>query len=324
MTAHHDRHLPSGNRMHSADDYEREAEQTRLRLAENLDELSERLTPGQVFDEMLTYAGAGRGTFMRSFSNAVRSNPIPSLLVGVGCMLFLSEKMGYPRSGLTGRRDERDDGAEGVDLRGATGSGSGLKKGAVSAARTVADAAISVASSAKGYARGVGASVADSARDGSAAVSNAIDAGASMAGDALSNATDSVRTKAHDLSDSAAGAASIAADPLRQGASGLAGAAQEYSAENRLMGETSDSVKDTVGQVAGNQLEKSKRAAADLARHAAEQANSAADAARQEVTKAVQEATGPPNKPGDNGNGRDQRPSAETAASSSMESTRSG
>ena len=31
-------------------------------LAENLDELSDRLTPGQVFDEMLTYSRAGGGT----------------------------------------------------------------------------------------------------------------------------------------------------------------------------------------------------------------------------------------------------------------------
>src|SRR5829696_6777484 len=81
----------------SSRDYEREAQATRLRLAESLDELGDRLTPGQVFDEMLTYARGGSGTFFRALSNAARENPIPSLLIGAGFMMFLSEKMGLNR-----------------------------------------------------------------------------------------------------------------------------------------------------------------------------------------------------------------------------------
>ncbi len=79
----------------------REAEQTRRRLAQNLDELSDRLTPGQVFDELLTYSRAGGGTFLRAFTNAMRENPLPSLLIGSGCVMFLSEKMGL-RAGSRG------------------------------------------------------------------------------------------------------------------------------------------------------------------------------------------------------------------------------
>src|SRR5947209_6678368 len=81
----------------SSGDYQKEAEVTRYRLAQHLDELSDRLTPGQVFDEMLTYAKGGSGTFLRALTNASRENPIPSLLIGAGCMLFLSEKMGLNR-----------------------------------------------------------------------------------------------------------------------------------------------------------------------------------------------------------------------------------
>jgi len=77
--------------------YAYEAEVTRDRLAHSLDELSDRLTPGQVFDEMLTYAKSGGGSFFRTFSNAARENPVPSLLIGAGCMMFLSEKMGLKR-----------------------------------------------------------------------------------------------------------------------------------------------------------------------------------------------------------------------------------
>ena len=50
----------------SSRDYEREARNTRYRLAASLDELNDRLTPGQVFDEMLTYAkGAAERSFVR-------------------------------------------------------------------------------------------------------------------------------------------------------------------------------------------------------------------------------------------------------------------
>src|SRR4051794_21877481 len=81
----------------SSRDYEREAEATRYRLAESLDELGERLTPGQVFDEVLTYARGGSGTFFRALSSAARENPVPSLLIGAGLMMFLSEKTGLSR-----------------------------------------------------------------------------------------------------------------------------------------------------------------------------------------------------------------------------------
>ena len=107
MTAFHERRHVS--RLSTSGDYEREAEQTRRRLAQNLDELSDRLTPGQVFDELLTYSRAGGGTFFRAFNNAMRENPLPSLLIGAGCMMFLSEKMGL-RARLAGKWRQADDG----------------------------------------------------------------------------------------------------------------------------------------------------------------------------------------------------------------------
>ena len=66
----------------SSRDYEREARSTRHRLAASLGELNDRLTPGQVFDEMLTYARGGDGTFLRALTNAARENPIPTLSRG--------------------------------------------------------------------------------------------------------------------------------------------------------------------------------------------------------------------------------------------------
>jgi hypothetical protein len=78
-------------------DYEREAEATRNRLADTLDELHDRLTPGHVLDEVLTYARGGGAGFMRALTNAARENPLPTLVIGAGCAMFLAEKTGMTR-----------------------------------------------------------------------------------------------------------------------------------------------------------------------------------------------------------------------------------
>ncbi len=108
MTANDD--LGRERSLTTSGDYEREAEHVRRQLAQNLDELSDRLTPGQVFDEMLTYSRAGGGTFFRTFRNAMRENPLPSLLIGAGCMMFLSEKMGMRPASLIGGQGRKKTG----------------------------------------------------------------------------------------------------------------------------------------------------------------------------------------------------------------------
>src|SRR5690242_21240559 len=92
----------------SSRDYEREAEATRYRLADTLDELHDRLTPGHMLDEVLSYARGGGAGFARALTNAARENPIPALLIGAGCALFLAEKTGatqrmFSGSGPSGR-----------------------------------------------------------------------------------------------------------------------------------------------------------------------------------------------------------------------------
>src|SRR5437763_3562667 len=52
----------------SSGDYAREAEATRHRLAGSLNELSARMTPGQVYDEMMTYTKGGGGTCVRALT----------------------------------------------------------------------------------------------------------------------------------------------------------------------------------------------------------------------------------------------------------------
>ncbi len=229
MTAQYDR--TGEGRLSTSGDYEREAEETRRRLADNLDELTDRLTPGQVFDEVLTYSRAGGGTMYRAFSNAVRENPFPSLLIGAGAMMFLSEKMGlrpgnlhlggFGNRGKTGRLPDdagtyrghgesrlsasagrMSDAASrmaelaSASARSAASSvGSGLGDATEAASRRAMDAAGAVAD----QMRSTAATLADSATDA------ARQAAGSVADRALS-AMDSARVTAHDLRDQAAGA----------------------------------------------------------------------------------------------------------------------
>ena len=62
-----------------------EAEQSRAQLAETLEELRTRITPGQVVDQFVDYAGdSGAGEFFRNLSRQAVNNPLPVTLMGAG------------------------------------------------------------------------------------------------------------------------------------------------------------------------------------------------------------------------------------------------
>jgi ElaB/YqjD/DUF883 family membrane-anchored ribosome-binding protein len=250
MTSHHDRNQDGRHdRPVSSRDYEREAEHARRRLADNLDELSDRLTPGQVFDEMMTYSRAGGGTFFRAFSNAMRENPLPSLLIGAGCVMFLSEKMGYARSpfgngkssramrsadeeydpygtprGMAGaaeRATGRMTGAAGR-MTGAVSDTAGRMTGAVGdTAGRVGDAAASTARSAAATVQSGVRRTSEVAGQQAANVADTIRQGAAAVGDTVAGAADAVRSTTHDLRDQA----SNAADQVRRAAGSAVGTA---------------------------------------------------------------------------------------------------
>ncbi len=79
----------------SVSEYEQRAETTRRQLAEDLQTFNAQLTPGNMLDEVLAYTGDGSGTFMRAFARTTRDNPIPTLLIGTGCLLYLADRMGF-------------------------------------------------------------------------------------------------------------------------------------------------------------------------------------------------------------------------------------
>src|SRR2546423_15641711 len=63
----------------------RETEQARAELAQTLGELRARITPGQVVDQLVDYAGdTGAAEFFRNLARQAVNNPLPVALMGAG------------------------------------------------------------------------------------------------------------------------------------------------------------------------------------------------------------------------------------------------
>jgi X-X-X-Leu-X-X-Gly heptad repeat protein len=313
-------------------DYEREAEATRNRLADTLDELHDRLTPGHVLDEVLTYTRGGGAGFMRALTNAARENPLPTLLIGAGCAMFLAEKTGVTRRAFSGGNSGSGffGGAADAAADTAAGTGRSVRSAMGTAADTVADQAGSLAGSVRDSAASVGDNVAGTASRAASSLGNAassvgstVSGTAAAVGDSMSSAAQQARRSLNDgtakLSDSV--------DQLKEGAVDLSETVQDYAAsareqitdtaerthqqasnlarqfkdtansllheqpllvaafgiavgaaiaaalpksklEDELMGEASDAMKETIGEVAAGQYETAKEVAGVVADHA--------------------------------------------------------
>ncbi len=80
--------------MRNSEQLEREAEQTRAQLTQTLDELRERITPGELVDQAVDYAKeSGGGDFVRNMGRQMADNPLPVCLMGAGlAWLMLSNR----------------------------------------------------------------------------------------------------------------------------------------------------------------------------------------------------------------------------------------
>lgn len=62
---------------------EREVDQQRHRLEQTINELQNRLSPGQLMDQALSYTKHGGGKFASNLGRSVTDNPLPAALLGV-------------------------------------------------------------------------------------------------------------------------------------------------------------------------------------------------------------------------------------------------
>jgi hypothetical protein len=63
---------------------EREVSEQRNRVEARIGEIKERLSPGQLLDELLSYSKEGGGKFASNLGHQLTANPLPAALVGVG------------------------------------------------------------------------------------------------------------------------------------------------------------------------------------------------------------------------------------------------
>ena len=76
--------MSSNDTSKSSAQIERELEAQRNRIETRIGEIRERLSPGQLLDEALSYTKHGGAHFAANLGQQVSANPMPAALVGVG------------------------------------------------------------------------------------------------------------------------------------------------------------------------------------------------------------------------------------------------
>jgi ElaB/YqjD/DUF883 family membrane-anchored ribosome-binding protein len=273
--------------MTSSAQLEREAEQTRSQLAQRLDELRERITPGQLVDEAVDYAkDSGGGVFVRNLGRQATANPLPVALIGAGIawlMLSNGKRQSTTAASINRAAEAAIDGARqsmadvGAQI-GEFGQKASAKatefgqQASVRASNWASDASDRVTD-----ARGPRAGNAISSLSETA--SSAYETAKSRASETYERVADQAKQASSTTADTVAGLGQRTAaasrdllqfcktQPLVIAGLGMALGAilgaliPPTETEDNLMGETSDRLKDQAREVAEDQIERTKSAA---------------------------------------------------------------
>lgn len=222
---------------------EAEIDQQRDSIGNLVDALGSKLSPGQLVDQVI---GAGNGTagdFARNLGNVVKANPVPALLATAGlAWLYASRNSPAPVPALTHGAYGTDHGRQNGFGEGLRDKASHLREDAAHLREGAAESWNNATTRVGDVAHGIGErahQAADSVREQSR-----------KAGDGLN----------HMLHDNPMAAGAIA---VSIGA--LLGALLPMSEqENRLMGETGDTLRGKAGEVADSVREKGAEAVHEL------------------------------------------------------------
>ena len=69
---------------------EREVEQQRQRVEDRIGEIKDRLSPGQLVDELLSYTKDGGQHFAANLGHTVSNNPLPAALLGISLVWLMT------------------------------------------------------------------------------------------------------------------------------------------------------------------------------------------------------------------------------------------
>lgn len=104
----------------SAAELQRELELQRSRVESTIDEIQQKLSPGQLIDELLAYGKGGGGEFVASLQRNVTANPLPVALLGVS-LAWLMAKPAPTRTDGDRAWDDSINRSRGFDTAGADG-----------------------------------------------------------------------------------------------------------------------------------------------------------------------------------------------------------
>lgn len=293
--------------MASTEQLEREAELSRAQLAVSLEELRN-ITPGRIMDEIFGYAKSGSAELLRGLGNKVVEHPLPATLIGAGlAWMIMSSRSSNGRGSVYDTRTHATSGGSWF---------SDSQKAASSAAGAVGERASSAMHGLKDTAQNTMAGVGDTIDSATGMVKDRAQSAMSSLGNAASGIGDSLSSVYGTVSDTVASAATSCAkaankvvpsqdemmqagqriwdfckdEPLVVVGLGLAigaalGAAiPQTGAENRLMGEAADQLK----QKAQNLVTDPLKSANQMAKSVGEQIiDEAAKIAKQEVANLV-------------------------------------
>ena len=286
----------------SPQDVQREVQRSRGEVEETLEAIQERLSPGQVFEQVVDYMRSSNGSdFVRSLGTMVRDNPVPVALVGTGLVWLMLSSSRSTRRQYDGENDLPGSYGEtyhGDELSEDAGQGAGWGESARETARDFSKGARAGARSVGDRARRLGAQ----ARHRVSETSDQLWQGAREAGDRASYYGRRVRRGYFDT---------LHEQPLVLGALGLAAGAAIGAAlpatekEDEWLGDSRDRLKERAKEAGWEQVEKARAAAGaaySAAREEAERqgltleggkaaAKSAAEALRHKAERVAEAAT---------------------------------
>jgi hypothetical protein len=73
-------------------DMEQEINSTRERIGRTVEELEQRLSPGQLVDQALGYARDHGGDFASNVASSIRRNPLPMIVTGLGILWLIKSQ----------------------------------------------------------------------------------------------------------------------------------------------------------------------------------------------------------------------------------------
>ena len=242
----------------SPQDVQQEVQRSRAAVEETLEAIQEKLSPGQVFEQVVDYMRSSNGSdFVRNLGTMIRDNPVPVALVGTGLVwLMLSS------SRSTRRQDDSEDDLPGSynethygdELREDASQGAGWGESARETARDFSQGARAGARNVRDRARRLGARARHRVSD----TGEQLWHGARDAGDRASYYGERVRRGFFDT---------LHEQPLVLGALGLAAGAAIGAAlpttdkEDEWLGDSRDRLKERAKEAGWEQVERARAAA---------------------------------------------------------------